>query len=278
MFSQDSLKNIFLILVIIIVFSGLGFYAAYFLQDGRIEEMAAKDKSTIDRLNNEVLYLRNIFNDLVIQYEIIDTQINELQDESAQQGNEYGNLSLRYVQLNNSYQGLLNDYDALNFSYSIEKEAYREKTRVRGDSVRVFFNNVSLEHPLESVVSLDGPHVFLPTNCSRLLGGAAREKMTITLSWSHVEEEPDLNATLIEAQASIESHVNETGSSRTLVKDGYRILYANFTVLVDGETEYVLISTWYLSGASHHYLCVVQPGEDTVVEAFTELIASFSQY
>ena len=278
MFSQDSLKNISIILVIIIVFSGLGFYAAYFIQDGRIEEQAAKDQSTIDRLNSEVQYLRNMFNDLVAQYEIVEEQINELQDQSARQGHEYGNLSLSYTQLNSSYHGLLSDYSALNSSYLQEKEAYREKTRVRGDSVRIFFNNVSLEHPLDTLVSLDGPHVTLPTNCSSLLTGATHNSTTVTLRWSHAEDEPDLNATLSDARASIGKYLNKTGANTTLVKDGFKVRYANYTVLVGGEKEYVLISTWYVTDTSYHYMCVVQHREDTVAEAFTELMDSFSQY
>ena len=279
MFFQNNIKNIFLILVIILVFSGLGFYVAYFIQGEQMAEIVAENNSTINRLSSEISYLRNIFNDLVIQYDKIEKQINELQTESMQKNYEYEDLSQKYAQLNNSYQSLLNDYMALNSSSVLERETFINKTRVSENHVRIFFNNISFEYPQDVVVSLDGPYESLPTNCSRLFKGTTHDgKTIITLSWSHLEDEPDLNATLIDACGSIEYIVNKTGPNNTLIKDDYRIRYTNCTLLVDGEMRYVLISTWYLSSTSHHYLCVVQQDENTVVDTFMELIARFYQY
>ena len=279
MFFQDNAKNIFLILVIILVFSGLGFYAAYLIQDEKMTEIVAENDSTVNRLSSEVSYLRNIFNDLVIQYEKIEKQINELQNESTQQNQEYEDLSQKYAQLNTSYQSLLNDYRALNSSNALERETFHNKTRVSENHVRIFFNNVSFEYPQDVVVSLDGPHESLPTNCSQLFTGTSNDgKTIITLSWSRVEDEPDLNATLRDAYGSIEDYVNKTGLNNNLIKDGYKVRYTNCTLLVGGETRYVLISTWYLSDTSNHYMCVVQQDEDTVVDIFMELMASFYQY
>jgi len=278
MFFQDSVKNIFLILVIILVFSGLGYYAAYLIQDGKMTEIMTENNSTINRLSSEVTYLRNMFNDLVIQYEKIEKQIDELQSESTQRNQEYEGLFQKYTQLNSSYQSLLNDYWALNSSSVLERETFRNKTRVSENHVRVFFNNVSFEYPQDALVSLDGPHEDVPTNCSQLFAGAASEGVTtITLIWGRVEGEPDLNATLRDACGSI-VYVNVTGVNKTLIRDSFRLLYTNFTVLVDGETSYALISTWYLSGTSSHYLCVVRQGEDAVLDTFMELMDSFYQY
>jgi hypothetical protein len=279
MFFQDSVKNIFLILVIVLVFSGLGYYAAYLMQDSKMTEIMTENNSTINRLSSEVTYLRNMFNDLVIQYEKIEDQMDELQSESTQQNQEYEDLFQKYAQLNTSYQSLLNDYRALNSSNALERETFHNRTRVSENHVRVFFNNVSFEYPQDMVVSLDGPHESIPTNCSRLIMGATHDgKTTVTLSWSHVEDEPDLNATLRDACGSIEDYVNKTGLNNTLIKDDIRMRYINCTLLVGGETRYVLISTWYLSDTSNHYLCVVQQDEDTVVDTFMELMASFYQY
>ncbi len=279
MFFQDNIKNIFLILVVILVFSGLGFYAAYFLQDEKMKEMVAENDSTVNRLSSEVSYLRNMFNDLVIQYEKIEKQVNELQSESTQQDYEYGDLSQKYAQLNSSYRGLLNDYRALNSSSALERETFHDKTRVSKNHVRVFFNNVSFEYPQDMAVSLDGPHESLPTNCSRLFAGEPNDgKTVVTLSWSHVEGEPDLNATLRDACSSIGIYLNKTSLDTTLIIDDYEVRYTNCTLLVGGETEYALISTWYLSRTSYHYLCVVQQDENTVVDTFMELMAGFYQY
>jgi hypothetical protein len=279
MFFQDNVKNIFLILVIILVFSGLGYYAAYLMQDSKMTEIVAENNSTINRLSSEVTYLRNMFNDLVIQYEKIEKQINELQSESTQQNQEYEDLSQRYAQLNSSYQSLLIDYRALNSSSVLEREAFHNKTRVSENHVRLFFNNVSFEYPQDMVVSLDGPHESLPTDCSRLFKGTSNDgKTIITLSWSRVEDEPDLNDTLRDAYHSIEIIMNKTGLNNTLIKDDIRIRYINCTYLVGGEARYVLISTWYLSGTSSQYLCVVQQDEDAVVDTFMELMDSFYQY
>jgi hypothetical protein len=278
MFFQDSVKNIFLILVIILVFSGLGYYAAHLMDDDKMAEIVAENNSTINRLSSEVSYLRNIFNDLVIQYEKIEDQMDELQSESIQRNQEYEGLSQKYAQLNTSYHDLLNDYRALNSSSVLERETFRNKTSVSENHVRVFFNNVSFEYPQDALVSLDGPHDGVPTNCSRIFAGAASEGVTtITLIWGRVEGEPDLNATLRDACGSI-VYVNVTGVSKTLISDGFRVLYTNFTVLVDGETSYALISTWYLSGSSSQYLYVVRQSEDTVVDTFMELMDSFYEY
>ena len=279
MFFQDGIKNIFLILVIILVFSGLGFYAAYYLQDERMKEIAKENDSTINSLSNEVVYLRNVFNDLLIQYEKIKEQVDELQEEAAQQSTENEHLSQMYTQLNSSHQSLLGDYRALNSSYMSEKEVFRDMTTVHEDYIRVYFNSVSLEYPQDMAVMLDGPHESVPTNCLRFITGWPQDgKTTATLIWSRVEDEPDLNATLRDARNSISIYLNKTSLNHTLVKDDYKVLYANFTLLMDKEMRYMLISTWYLSDTGHHYLCVVQNDENTVVDAFTELVARFERY
>ena len=264
--------------MIILIFSGLGFYAAYFLQDERMKEIAEENDSTVNRLSSEVTYLRNIFNDLVIQSELIEKQVSELQSASVQQDIEYDDLSQKYDQLNSSYQGLLNDYRALDSSYLLERETFHNKTRVSKSHIRVFFNNVSFEYPLDMMVSLDGPHESLPTNSMQPLAGTPNDgKTVVTLSWSHVEDEPDLNATLRAVCGSISIYLNKTSMDTVVIIDDYEIRYTTCTLLVGKETEYALISTWYLSSTSYQYLCVVQQDENTVVDIFLELMAHFYQ-
>jgi hypothetical protein len=278
MFSQDSLKNVLLILVVIVVFSGVGFYTAFYMQEDKITGIVSEKNSTVTRLSSEVVYLRNVFDDLLVQYERLEDQVEELRDEAAQQSAEYERLSQMYAQLNGSHQGLLDDYRALNSSYVHETEAFLNKTTMQKDYIRVYLNNVSLEYHQDTAVSLDGPHESVPTNCSQLITGWPQDgRTTVTLSWSHVEDEPDLNATLTDARGSIELYVNKTSLNHTLVKDDYRVLYYNFTIEMGQEMRYMLISTWYMSDTGHQYLCVVQQDEDTVVEAFLELMARFER-
>ena len=278
MFSQDNLKNIALILVVIVVFSGVGFYTAFNMQENKITGIVAENNSTVIRLSSEVVYLRNVFNDLLLQYEEMEDQVDELRDEAAQQSAEYEHLSQMYTQLNSSHYGLLDDYRALNSSYVLEKEVFQNKTTMQKDYIRVYLNNVSLEYHQDTVVSLDGPHESVPTNCSQLIAEWPQDgRTTVTLSWSHVEDEPDLNATLTDARGSIGFYVNKTSLNHTLVKDDYRVLYYNFTIEMGEEMRYMLISTWYMSDTGHQYLCVVQQDEDTVVEAFLELMARFER-
>jgi hypothetical protein len=278
MFSQDSLKNVLLILVVIVVFSGVGFYTAFYMQEDKITGIVSEKNSTVTRLSSEVVYLRNVFDDLLVQYERLEDQVEELRDEAAQQSAEYERLSQMYAQLNGSHQGLLDDYRALNASYVHETEAFLNKTTMQKDYIRVYLNNVSLEYHQDTAVSLDGPHVSVPTNCSQLITGWPQDgRTTVTLSWSHVEDEPDLNATLTDARGSIELYVNKTSLNHTLVKDDYRVLYYNFTIEMGQEMRYMLISTWYMSDTGHQYLCVVQQDEDTVVDAFLELMARFER-
>jgi len=278
MFSHDSLKTVFLILVVIVVFSGVGFYTAFYMQEDKITGLVDESNSTVTRLSSEVAYLRNMFNDLLDQYERLEEQNRGLRDEVAQWGLDYERLSQRYAQLNSSHQGLLGDYRALNSTYLHETEVFRNKTTMQRDYIRVYLNNVSLEYHQDTALSLDGPHEGVPTNITWMISGWPRDgRTTVTLSWGRVDSAPDLNATLAEARSFIQSYVNKTSPTHTLVREGYEVYYANYTLLMGKEMRYMLVSTWYLGDTGCQYLCVVREDEDTVVDAFMGLMARFER-
>ena len=276
MFFQDNIKNIFLILLVIIIFSGLGFYSAYVIQDEKIAKLTGEKSSTINRLNSEVSYLRNIFGDLLIEYEELEKEMRMYENDYMQKSVEYKDLSEKYAQLDYNYTSLLTEYADLNSSIVLERESLLNKTRVGDNNIKIFFNNVSFECPQEVIVTVNA---FVNTNITDMLtGNPCNEKTFITLSCNYSLDEPNLNATLKEAYRSVEKYVNGTGLNNTMIKDDYKIRYTNFSAILYGEQRYVLVSTWYNANTSHQYLCVVQQEESTVVATFSEMMASFRQY
>lgn len=273
---QDNIKNVFLILLIIIIFTGVGFYSAYIIQDEKMTELVKKNNSTINSLNSQVSYLRNIFGDLVIQYEKLEQEMEESENTYMQKDLKYEELSEKYSQLDDSYQSLSQDYADLYSSIVLEREVFLNKTKVAENSVKLFFNNISFECPQGVVFSVND---LVNMNLTEILtGNSCKEKKVITLFWRYEEDEPDLNATLKEAYGSDEKYVKGTSSNNTLVKGDYTIRYINFTAIVDEETRYVLISTWYMADTSHQYLCVVQDNENTVVATYREMMMNWYQY
>lgn len=274
-FFQDNIKNMSLILLVIIVFSGVGFYSAYVIQDEKITRLTGEKDSTIDRLSSEVSYLRNIWGDLIAEYEEMEIEMRRYEDDYMQKSVEYTDLSEKYSQLDEDYTRLLQEYADLNSSYVLERETLVNRTRVGDEKFKIFFNDLSLEYHQDVIVSIN---TVIDTDMAGILTGHPfSEKTVISIGWNYTEE-PDLNATLKEAYASIEQYVNATSLNNTMMKDDYEILYVNFTSIVDGKLWYALVSTWYDAGTSRQYLCVVRQEEANVVATFSELMASLRKY
>jgi len=275
-FFQDNIKNMFLILLIIIVFSGVGFYSASVIQDEKIAKLAGEKDATINSLNSEVTYLRNIFGDLVMEYEELEKEMGSYESEYMQKSMEYVDLSEKYAQLEENYTSSLQEYAVLNSSYALEMEAFINRTRVGEGKVRMFFNDVSVECPQDVLVSV---HTHIDTNLINILTGYSfTEKTVISIGWIHAAEEPDLYTTLRAAYESVKKYVDAASFNKTMMKDDYMIRYINFTATVYGEMRYALVSTWYDIGASRQYMCIVLQWESDTVATFSELMASYTKY
>jgi len=275
-FFQENIKNIFLVLVLIVFFSGVGFYSAYVLQDEKVTQLTGEKDSTINRLNSEVFYLRNIFGDLLVEYEELEKEASFYENDYIQKSVEYTDLSEKYTQLEDNYTILLLEYADLSSSYVLERESLIDKTIVDDNKVKIFFNDVSLDCHQDVLVSV---HTHIDTNLINILTGYSfTEKTVIAISWSYTAEEPDLNATLKEAYGSIKKYVKAASFNNTMIKDEYKIRYTNFTAMVYGEMRYALISTWYDADMSRQYMCMVLQEEGNAVATFSELMTSLRKY
>ncbi len=275
MYIIEKIKNKYVILVILF-FLGLGYVSAYYIQDQKISGIIIENNSTINTYNklvNELNKTVNIMND---ELDALEIKMFELETKLTQKNNEYDALVDKNGQLNNSYSSLLNEYYEMNASIMVEREFFLNRTSVSDDGIRVFFNGISFEYPKTFVTSLSGLYESVPNNNSGLFTGTSYDEDTIiTISWNYIENAPDINATLRNAYESIKKDVKKIGTNNSLVKDDIIIRYVNYTVSFDGETKYMLISSWYMRNSSHHYLCVVQRDENNVIEIFKDLMKSF---
>jgi chromosome segregation ATPase len=249
------------------------------MQNQKISDIMTENNLTISTLNKKIRELNDTVNNLNTELENLSGEIIELENDLTQNIREYDVLYEKYVQLNQKYYDLLHDYRVMNTSYMREHEIFLNKTRVNENSIRIFFNHITFEYPQDLVTSLDGLYESVPTNHSGLFTGTSYDETTIiTLSWNYVENMPDLNATIKSAYESIKKDVEKIGLNGSLNKEDFKILYVNYTITVDRETKYMLISTWYLKNASHHYLCIIQQEENIVIDTLKDLMSSFYRY